>query len=98
VAAALTALPRLSVPWAIDVLVIAVFLWSWCLAWALGERLARSGSGGWTDLAALYGGGAFFWLIWRAGWAAEGAVGIVIGGNRINFPVIMYFFQKPFAL
>jgi len=98
VAAALTALPRLSVPWAIDVLVMAGFLWSWCLAWALGERLTRSQSGGWTALASLYGGGSFFWLIWHSGWAADGAIGIVIGGNRINFPVIMYYFQKPFAL
>jgi hypothetical protein len=98
VAAALTALPRLSVSWAIDVLVIAGFLWSWCLAWTLGERLARSQEGAWTALASLYGGGAFFWFIWHSGWAAQGPVGIVIGGNRINFPVIMYYFQKPFAL
>ncbi|PYQ12198.1 MAG: hypothetical protein DMF80_18825 [Acidobacteria bacterium] len=97
-AAALTALFRLSVPWAIDLLVIVCFLWSWCLAWVLGERLTRSGSGGWTALASLGGGGAFFWLIAHAHWASQGAVGIVIGGNRINFPVVMYFFQKPFTL
>ena len=98
VAAALTALPRLSVGWAIDVLVIAGFLWSWCLAWALGERLTRTHRGAWTALAALLGGEAFFWFLWHSDWAAQGAVGIVIGGNRINFPVVMYFFQKPFAL
>jgi hypothetical protein len=98
VAAALTAFFRLPVPWAIDLLVIGGFLWSWCLAWRLGERLAGPRAGAWTALAALLGGGAFFWLIGYADWAKDGAVGRVVGGNRLNFPVVMYFFQKPFAI
>ena len=98
VAAALTGLLRVSVAGAIDLLVIVGFVWAWCLAWRLGERLTRSGRGHWTALATLYGGGAFFWFILHADWASQGAVGVQIGGNRINFPLVMYFFQKPFAL
>jgi hypothetical protein len=97
-AAAATALFRLSVAGGIDLVVVAGFLASWCLAWRLGERLAPSGRGGLAALGALLGGGAFFWFLWYADWVRHGAVGIVIGGNRINLPVVMYFFQKPFAL
>jgi hypothetical protein len=97
-AAALTGLLRLPLGAAIDLLVIVGFLASWCLAWRLGERLTRDASGGWTAFGGLLTGGAFFWFFWHADWAQHGAVGIVTGGNRINFPVVMYFFQKPFAL
>jgi hypothetical protein len=97
-AAALTALFRLPVGVAIDAVVIFGFFASFCLAWRLGERLSPSSSGAWTAVFALLSGGAFFWFLWHSDWAQHGAVGIVIGGNRINFPVVMYFFQKPFAL
>jgi len=98
VAAALTGLFRLSVGAAIDAVVILGFFGSWCLAWRLGERLTPSRSGIWTALGGLASGGAFFWFLGHSDWAQQGAVGIVVGGNRINFPVVMYFFQKPFAL
>jgi hypothetical protein len=98
VGAALTGFFRLPVGAAIDAIVIAGFLGSWCLAWRLGERLTGTRTGMWTAFAGLLGGGAFFWFFWHSDWAQHGAVGIVIGGNRINFPVVMYFFQKPFAL
>jgi hypothetical protein len=98
VAAASTALFRLSVAEGIDVVVIAGFMASWCLAWRLGERLTESGRGGFAALGALFGGGAFFWFLWHDDWVRHGAVGVVVGGNRVNFPVVMYFFQKPFAL
>ena len=98
VGAALTGLFRIPVAWAIDFLTVAGFFWSWCLAWRLGERLTPSRDGRWAALASLAGGGAFFWFIWYSDWVELGAIGIVIGGNRINFPVIMYYFQKPFIL
>jgi len=96
--AALTGLLRLPVGAAIDLIVVVGFLGSWCLAWRLGERLTGTRTGAWTAFAGLLGGGAFFWLLWYSDWAQHGTVGIVTGGNRINFPVVMYFFQKPFAL
>jgi hypothetical protein len=98
IAAALTGMLRLSVPAAIDTLVIVGFLWSWCLAWRLGQRLTGGGSGAWAALGGLFGGGAFYWFLWFAEWGQHPALGPVIGGNRVNFPVVMYFFQKPFAL
>ncbi len=98
VAAAFTGLFRLSVGAAIDAVVLLGFFASWCLAWRLGERLTRSRQGAWTALGGLVSGGAFFWFLGHSDWAQQGAVGIVVGGNRINFPVVMYFFQKPFAL
>ena len=96
--AALTGLFRLPVGAAIDLIVIVGFLGSWCLAWRLGERLTATRAGIWTAFAGLLGGGAFFWFFWYSDWASHGTVGILTGGNRINFPVVMYFFQKPFAL
>lgn len=98
VAAGLTALFRLPLGFAIDVVVIAGFFASFVLAWRLGERLSPGGSGLWTALGGLLTGGAFYWFVWYSDWSQHAAVGVVVGGNRINFPVLMYFFQKPFAL
>lgn len=104
VAAAGTALGHLPIPRAIDVTTVACWILAWCLAWLLGDRLAGRGTGGWTALGALLGGGALP-LVALFSDAARGSFvervadsAVKVAGVNLNPPVVSYFFQKPFAM
>ena len=57
-AAGLTALTRLRIDWAIDLLAVVACAYLWCLLWTLGQRVTGTRKGGlWVALATMLGGG-----------------------------------------
>jgi hypothetical protein len=102
-AAGSTALARLRVDWAIDIVLVCACCYFWCLLWLLGQRLTGTSRGGvWTALATLFGGGAtvFFapflssipWIDRLIGTETFEA------GMAVNPPLASIIFQRPFTL
>ena len=98
--ATVTALTRLDIDVAIDLITLGLWAYAANLLWLLGERLFRTPSAGCImAVLVLFGGGLPFFF------APEGAplpwhlLGLgEIDGAIINPPVVSYFFQHPWTL
>lgn len=105
VSAGLTAMTRLPIRVAMDLLTVFCWVWSWCLLWLLGDRLGRPGTGGWVALATLLGSGAAIVLVFYDAPSFESVAAQHLLGNHLAFagkfsgpPLLAYFFQKPVSL
>lgn len=98
--ACLTAFFHVPVDRAVDVNALLLWCASWCLLWALGERLLGRGRAWLTPVLVLFGGGAPFGcevpgpsIVYRA--LVECRIGRKFSANA---PVTSYFFQHPWSL
>ena len=99
VTAAVTALLRVPVDRAIDLATLALFALSWCLFWALGERLLGRARAWLVPVGALLAGGVPV----ACDNPQRTLVGRVvdmcqIGPHYVNPPVPAYFFQHPWSI
>lgn len=106
VCAGLTAMTRVPISVAIDLLTVFCWVWTWCLLWLLGDRLGGAGAGGWVALATLLGSGATIFMVFSYASAMPGPLELEtylghqlgLGGRFSSPPLLAYFFQKPVAL
>ncbi len=98
VSASVGALLHLPIDRAIDVATLALFALSWCLFWALGERLIGRGRAWLVPLLALFGGGLPA-LCDNAPTPLGRVVELcMVGRHYLNPPLPSYFFQHPWTL
>jgi hypothetical protein len=110
VCAGLTALTRLRVDRAIQLVTVAGWAYCWCLLWVLGERLTGNKRGGLlTATATLLGGGIVVlfaplalhhYHFANATTLPRSLLGMysVGDGLRLRTIIVEYFFQHPFSL
>ncbi|MCG8420017.1 MAG: hypothetical protein MJE77_18975 [Proteobacteria bacterium] len=101
--AAITALTRLSIPLAIDLLTLASWAYSFCLLWLLGarwlvhpDRPPAPAAAALLPLVVLFGAGIPFFAdsaLSAHPWLGLGAVGNV----PLNPPLVSYHFQHPWT-
>jgi hypothetical protein len=97
--AALTGLLRLSVPAAIDLVTMAGWFLTACLAWVLGERWLGRGRGFWAAALVAFGGGVPFFCPGPEAAPAMRLLGVcALDDVILNPPVVSYVFQHPWAL
>jgi hypothetical protein len=95
--AAVASMLRLKVDDAIDIVTLLSWGYSWCLAWAIGERLIGPRWGLATAAVVLFGGGmpvfstAQSLVLRLTGFSS-------VGGFTLNPPIVSYFFQHPWTL
>jgi hypothetical protein len=95
--AAVASILRLRADHAIDLVTLFAWGYSWCLAWAIGERLVARGWGGVTAAVVLFGGGMAFFSPGRT--LVEHLLGFgAVGSDDLNPTVVSYFFQHPWTL
>ena len=101
--AGLTAISRITADWAIDLVTIFGWTYSWCLLWVLGDRLSNElRAGFWTSLATLLGSGAAVFLCWIPDnlslyYRLSGTFSLGTG-THVNQPTVSNMFQHPFSL
>jgi hypothetical protein len=99
IAAAFTALFRLQVDAAIDVGSLVLWAASWCLLWALGERLVGRRRAWLTPFMTLYASGLPLGCPHPGPSILPNMIEeCPVGHWSVNGPPITYFFQHPWAL
>lgn len=101
-AAMLTALTRVRIDLALDIITLAGWAYCWCLLWVLGDRLFGRHRGALTALCGLLGGG--FPYFCEEHYLASSPLGThftgVCGyeGEMLNPTTAAYIFQHPWSL
>lgn len=98
VSASISALLHLPVDRAIDVATLGLFALSWCLFWALGERLIGRGRAWLVPLLALFGGGLPVVCGNNPTLLGRVVEFCAVGEHYVNPPMASYFFQHPWSL
>ncbi|MFQ5900082.1 MAG: hypothetical protein ACE5IH_00820 [Thermodesulfobacteriota bacterium] len=102
--AVITALIRVPVDVAIDIVTLLLWGYTWCLLWVVGDRLLGLRRGYLTALSGLLGSGVpyLYVLLGFSRSDSETLISLIgdgyIGGARLNGSIISYFFQHPWAL
>lgn len=90
---------RLSLPFAIDVVTVLCFGYTFFLLWLLGNQIIGRNRGFLTALTTLFAGGFPFFCTLPADPFAFELLGVCeIGGAILNPPMVSYFFQHPFTM
>lgn len=95
--ASMQSMLRLNPVQAIDAATLGLWGYSWCVLWALGERLF---SRGWPTAAiVLFSGGLPFWCV-NGVHKGTPLLGVCFYGPRLglNPPLVSYFFQHPWSV
>lgn len=97
--AMVTALVRLPLDRALDVVTLAMWGYTWCLLWVLGERVIGRGAGWITAVMVSFGGGLPFFAVARGSPLLFTFLGVASrDGVSLNRPTISYFFQHPWTV
>jgi len=97
--AMVTALFRIRLDMALDLVTLLSWAYCWCLLWTLGDRLLGRGGGAVMAPVVLFSGGIPFFCSPEAAPVAYNLLGICrVDGAIVNPPMVSYFFQHPWTV